>query len=101
MKSSGQSRGSVSRFKLLTYEQQMIKMINYKSTGVYPFDPMEVNKKRAFRKSAENYSYSNGVLKVKNVLKKNDIRPNEGTFSICIHRILNIVLKKQKIIITN
>ena len=84
MKSSGQPQGSVSRFKLLTYEQQMIKMINYKSTGVYPFEPMDANKKRAFCKSAENYSYSNGILKVRHILKKNDIRPNEGIFSICI-----------------
>ena len=68
----------------LTYKQQMIKMINYKSTGVYPFEPMDAYKKRAFHKSTENYSYSNGVLKVKQVSKKNDTRPNEGIFSICI-----------------
>ena len=48
MKSSGRPRGSASRFKLLMYEQQMIKMINYKSTGIYPFDPMDVNKKGLF-----------------------------------------------------
>ena len=78
------------------YEQQMIKMIIYKSTDVYPFEPMDVNKKRAFHKSAENYSYSNSVLQVKGILKKNDIGPNEGTFSICIHSILNIVKKKEK-----
>ena len=30
--------------KLLTYEQQMIKMINYNSTGVYPFEHMDANK---------------------------------------------------------
>ena len=74
------------------YEQQMIKMINYKSTGVYIFDPMDVNKKGLFV-NQQSYSYSNGVLKVKRILKKNDIRPNEGTFSICIHSILNIVKK--------
>ena len=33
-------------------------------------------------------------MKVKRILKKDDIRPNEGTFCICIHSILNI---KQKI----
>ena len=48
MKSSGQPQGSSSRFKLLTCEQQMIKMINYKSSGVYPFEPMDANKKELF-----------------------------------------------------
>ena len=48
MKSTGQPRGSISRFKLLTHEQQMIKMINYKSKGVYAFEPMDANKKGIF-----------------------------------------------------
>ena len=93
MKSSGQPQGSISRFKLLTYDQQMIKMINYKSSGVYSFEPMDANKKRAFHKSAENYFYCNGVLKVKHVIKKNDIGPNEGNFPIYFPIYLYFILK--------
>ena len=96
MKLLGHPRGSVSRFKLLTYEQQMMKMINYQSMGIYPFEGMDANEKGAFHKSAENYSYCNGLLKVKCILKKNDIGPNEGKFSISILIIINFKKLKKK-----
>ena len=39
---------------------------------------MDTYQKRAFHKSAENYMYTNGVLKLKQVIKKNDIGQNQG-----------------------
>ena len=70
MKSSGRPKGSISRFKLLSYEEQRTRMLKYKVNGVYPFDVMDTNKRRAFRKHSKNYIHIDGKLKVKHTMKK-------------------------------
>ena len=70
MKSSGHSKGSISRFKLLSYKEQMTRMLNYKVSGVYPFAVVDMNKRRAFRKNAKNYMHIDRKLKVKQTIKK-------------------------------
>ena len=70
MKSSGPPKGNISRFKLLSYEEQMTRMLNYKVNGVYPFEVMDTNKRRAFRKNTENYIHIDGKLKLSALFKK-------------------------------
>ena len=64
MKSSGCPKDDISRFKLLSYEEQMTRVLNYKVNGVYQF--------------AKNYTHIDGKLQVKQAILKNDIGPNEG-----------------------
>ena len=53
-------------------------MLNYKVNGVYPFEVMDMNKRRAFRKNMENYIHIDRKLKVKHTINKNDIGLYKG-----------------------
>ena len=75
----GRPHGSISHFKLLTYEEQMLRMIDYKVQGKYPFNHMTENKKQAFCKNAMNYKYENGLLMVKKNIHKSSSLPDVTT----------------------
>ena len=79
MATFGRPHGSISHFKLLMYEEQMLCMIDYKLHRKYPFTHMTHNKKQAFRKNAMNYKYENGLLLVKKNIRKSLSLPDVTT----------------------
>ena len=65
-----ETNGKKSAFKMLFWEDQMIKIAQYLRFGTYPFDNMGREKKRDFRRISKGYKIVDEHLHKEVVVKR-------------------------------